>query len=98
MKEVSNEQLAVSSYQLAEIDLPSYGADHQVKSPVAELSHMVARGKVEASGDLGAKGQFPSAVNPWLVIKTKTKCEKFVRDKIQAVSYTHLTLPTSDLV
>ena len=41
MKEVSNEQLAVSSYQLAEIDLPSYGADHQVKSPVAELSHMV---------------------------------------------------------
>lgn len=85
MKEVSNEQLAVSSYQLAEIDLPSYGADHQVKSPVAELSHMVARRKVEASGDLGAKGQYPLTVNPWMVIKTKTKCEKFVRDKIQGM-------------
>ena len=24
-------------------------------------------------------------VNPWMVIKTKTKCEKFVRDKIQAM-------------
>jgi transcription antitermination factor NusG len=25
------------------------------------------------------------ALNPWLVVKTKTKCEKFVRDKIRAM-------------
>ena len=25
------------------------------------------------------------AINPWLVVKTKTKCEKFVRDKLQAI-------------
>lgn len=55
------------------------------KSPVAELSHMVARGQIEALGDLGVKEQKALAVNPWLVVKTKTKCEKFVRDKIQAM-------------
>jgi transcription antitermination factor NusG len=47
------------------------------KSPVAELSHIVARRPVEALGDLGANVQ-----SPWLVVKTKTKCEKFVRDKL----------------
>lgn len=36
-------------------------------------------------GDLGAIGQYAAAIHPWLVIKTKTKCEKFVRDKIQAM-------------
>ena len=46
---------------------------------------MVVRRKVEASGALGAKGQYPLTVNPWMVIKTKTKCEKFVRDKIHAM-------------
>ena len=25
------------------------------------------------------------AINPWLVVKTKTKCEKFVRDKLNAL-------------
>lgn len=25
------------------------------------------------------------AMNPWLVVKTKTKCEKFVRDKLQSM-------------
>ena len=32
-------------------------------------------------GDLGAKGTY----SPWLVLKTKTKCEKFVRDRLQAM-------------
>ncbi len=59
--------------------------ENKVERKAVEVSHMVARGKVEASGDLGAKGQKASAVNPWLVIKTKTKCEKFVRDKILAM-------------
>lgn len=58
---------------------------YSFKSPVAELSHLGTRGHVEASGDLGANAQKPLVVNPWLVIKTKTKCEKFVRDKIKAM-------------
>ncbi len=37
------------------------------------------------SGDLGAKRHSALEVNPWLVVKTKTKCEKFVRDKLQAL-------------
>ena len=32
------------------------------------------------SGDLGAV-----AVNSWMVIRTKTKCEKFVRDRLQSM-------------
>lgn len=35
--------------------------------------------------DLGAKGQSALQLNPWLVVKTKTKCEKFVRDRIRAM-------------
>lgn len=36
-------------------------------------------------GDLGENGQSAIAMNPWLVVKTKTKCEKFVRDRILAM-------------
>ena len=50
------------------------------KSPVAELSHKDERKQVEALGDIGAIGK-----SPWLVVKTKTKCEKFVRDKLQSI-------------
>jgi len=46
------------------------------KSPVAELSHRVERKQVEASGDLGA------GAGAWMVVRTKIKCEKFVRDRL----------------
>jgi transcription antitermination factor NusG len=75
LNEVRSEKLAVSSPHSAVRSMQSavlsqQSADCQFKSPL---------------GDLGAKGQYASAVNPWLVIKTKTKCEKFVRDKIRAM-------------
>ena len=36
-------------------------------------------------GDLGVNGQPKITMNQWLVVKTKTKCEKFVRDRILAL-------------
>jgi len=70
MTKVSSEQLAVSSEQM----YSEQGIS--LKSPRL-LS------EVEVSGDLGSKKQSSHDLNPWLVIKTKTKCEKFVRDKIR---------------
>ncbi len=56
-----------------------------IKSPVTELSQKDVCKQVEVLGDLGVKGQTPISVDPWLVVKTKTKCEKFVRDRIMAM-------------
>jgi len=69
--QVSSNQLTVISNQSAVSGIGNR------KSPVAELSHKVERKQVEASGDLGAKA--------WLVVRTKIKCEKFVRDRLQAM-------------
>ncbi len=67
MTKVSSEQLAVSSEQM----YSEQGI--YLKSPRLLSEVEVPGAKELSSHDL----------NPWLVIKTKTKCEKFVRDKIR---------------
>jgi transcription antitermination factor NusG len=49
-----------------------------------QLAHKSSTELKSPLGDLGANEQHTVAT-PWLVVKTKTKCEKFVRDKIQAM-------------
>ncbi len=84
MKRVSSEQLAVSSSSAAR-SRPLRVAGEQLA--VSDEHSFSRSGYLLKSplGDLGAQRQYAAAVNPWLVIKTKTKCEKFVRDKIQAM-------------
>jgi transcription antitermination factor NusG len=59
-----------------------------IKSPSAAAEAFSRRrlGDLEAKdlGSTGSQSSYAKAI-PWLVVKTKTKCEKFVRDKIQAM-------------
>ena len=74
MRREGNEELAVRSMQLKKDMVSGYiDAPENLQSPL---------------GDLGAKRSMDSHAiesTPWLVVKTKTKCEKYVRDKIQAM-------------
>src|SRR6187200_960041 len=56
-----------------------YNGDYLLKSPLGDLGAERNQDK-SPIGDLGVQ-----AVSPWLVVKTKTKCEKFVRDRIMAM-------------
>jgi transcription antitermination factor NusG len=56
-----------------------YNGDYLLKSPLGDLGAKRNQDK-SPIGDLGVQ-----AVSPWLVVKTKTKCEKFVRDRIMAM-------------
>ena len=73
--EVSSEKLAVSSGQLAVISWQSTVGRKQFE-----------RSEDPAPCEASLRDGSPQlATNPWLVVKTKTKCEKFVRDKLQAL-------------
>jgi len=76
MKKVSSEHQKVSSEQSAVSSQQMYSKpDISLKSP-----RLLSEVEV-----LGAKEQSSPNMYPWLVVKTKTKCEKFVRDKIMAM-------------
>lgn len=60
-----------------------HGFDPARSEAVQWASPLGAVLSVESKQDTGAERSAVST--PWLVVKTKTKCEKYVRDKIQAM-------------
>ncbi len=76
-------ELAVSSMQLAE------SIEHRAEGKIPaylDAAEPIGAERSSSRSPLGDLGAERSAVStPWLVVKTKTKCEKYVRDKIQAM-------------
>jgi transcription antitermination factor NusG len=82
LKRVSSEQLAVSSWQSA---VGRQQLEVSCEQLAVSDEHSFSGSDFLLKSPIGDLGANRVVVNPWLVIKTKTKCEKFVRDKIQAM-------------